>query len=191
MWILSKMRLWNCEFCQKQDFENVNFVKKQDFGNVNFMKNETLKLCIFAPVWEWDWPSCYQYKKCRLHKAKVEIGFSTEKNGSLTPLDGYRLIEYLENVHHHKQFWEVFRDRQGCLFGKFGIWYRQNKARNACNLSFVLLMRWRFCLWKLWFSLVIWKTCRSNAPFLKHSVWKLLKKVSFEFWSHILSAKNI
>ena len=143
---------------------------------MNFVKNETLKLCIFASLWEWDWPSCYQYKKCRLHKAKVEIGFSTEKNGSLTPLDGYRLIEYLENVHHHKQFWEGFWDQQGCLFGKFGIWYRQNKSRIAYILSFVFLMRWRFCLWKLWFSLVIWKTCRSNAPFLKHSVWKWYQK---------------
>ena len=25
MWILWKMRLWNCEFCEKWDFQNVNF----------------------------------------------------------------------------------------------------------------------------------------------------------------------
>ena len=25
MWILSKMRIWKCEFCQKWDFEHVNF----------------------------------------------------------------------------------------------------------------------------------------------------------------------
>ena len=25
MWILSKLRFWKCEFCQKWDFENVNF----------------------------------------------------------------------------------------------------------------------------------------------------------------------
>ena len=36
MWILSKMRVWNCEFCEKWDFENVNFVKKWEFENVNF-----------------------------------------------------------------------------------------------------------------------------------------------------------
>ena len=38
MWILSKIRLWNCEFCQKWDFENVNFVKSDKMWN-------------FAPVW--------------------------------------------------------------------------------------------------------------------------------------------
>ena len=39
MWILWKMRLCKCEFCEKWDFENVNF-----------MKNETLKMwfCIIA-----------------------------------------------------------------------------------------------------------------------------------------------
>ena len=61
LWILSNTRLWNCEFCQKWDFENVNFVKndiskmwilskmrlwnfefcqKWDFENVNFVKND-------------------------------------------------------------------------------------------------------------------------------------------------------
>ena len=29
LWILWKMRLWNCEFCQKWDFEIVNFVKNK------------------------------------------------------------------------------------------------------------------------------------------------------------------
>ena len=53
MWILWKMRLWKCEFCQKWDFENVNFVK-----------NETLKLwilskmrlckCEFCQKWEFQ-----------------------------------------------------------------------------------------------------------------------------------------
>ena len=27
MWILWKIRLWKCEFCQNWDFQNVNFVK--------------------------------------------------------------------------------------------------------------------------------------------------------------------
>ena len=36
-WILSKMRLWNCEFCQKWDFEIANFVK-----------NKILKLWFFG-----------------------------------------------------------------------------------------------------------------------------------------------
>ena len=30
MWILWKMRLWNCEFFEIWDFENVNFVKNED-----------------------------------------------------------------------------------------------------------------------------------------------------------------
>ena len=29
IWILWKMRLWNCEFCEKWDFENVNFMKNE------------------------------------------------------------------------------------------------------------------------------------------------------------------
>ena len=69
LWILSKMRLWKCEFCEKCDFENVNFVKnatlklwilwkmpfwkcefcqKCDFENVNFVKNKIFKMWIFG-----------------------------------------------------------------------------------------------------------------------------------------------
>ena len=72
MWILTKMRFWKCEFCQKWGFENVNFVKneilkmwilwkmrlwkcefcqKWDFENVNLVKNEILKMWISWKVW--------------------------------------------------------------------------------------------------------------------------------------------
>ena len=37
LWILWKMRFWNCEFCEKWDFEIVNF-----------MKNEALKMWILS-----------------------------------------------------------------------------------------------------------------------------------------------
>ena len=70
MWILWKMRLWKCEFCEKWDFENVNFVnneifkmwilwkmrlwncefcEKWDFQNVNFWINWgfLLKVCLW------------------------------------------------------------------------------------------------------------------------------------------------
>ena len=50
MWILWKMRLWQCEFCEKWDFanvENVNCVKNWDFKSVNFVKNEIFKVWIF------------------------------------------------------------------------------------------------------------------------------------------------
>ena len=61
MWILKKMRLWNCELFEKLDFEivnfvkneifeNVNFVKNEIFENVNFVENEILKLWIFWKV---------------------------------------------------------------------------------------------------------------------------------------------
>ena len=57
MWILWKMGFWNCEFCEKWDFEIVNFFEKCDFDNVpiqniyldaciknvNFVKNGILK----------------------------------------------------------------------------------------------------------------------------------------------------
>ena len=53
MWILWTMRHWNCEFCEKWDFENVNFVK-----------NEILKLwilwkmrfwnCEFCEIWDFE-----------------------------------------------------------------------------------------------------------------------------------------
>ena len=42
MWIVRKMRFWNCEFCEKWNFKNVNFVK-----------NETLKKCEFCEKWNW------------------------------------------------------------------------------------------------------------------------------------------
>ena len=69
MWILTnlrffktvnlwRMRLWNCEFCQKWDFEIVNFIKKWDYENENFVKNEQFwkrefwdKLRIFTLMW--------------------------------------------------------------------------------------------------------------------------------------------
>ena len=40
------MRLWQCEFCEKWDFEYVNFFEKWDFEKVNFVENENLKLWI-------------------------------------------------------------------------------------------------------------------------------------------------
>ena len=46
MWILSKMRLWNCEFCQKWDFEIVNFVKNEIFKMWIFFE----KMCNFASM---------------------------------------------------------------------------------------------------------------------------------------------
>ena len=58
MWILRKMMIEKCEFCEywdfeivhyeKWDFENVNFVKKWDYENVNFW----YKVRIFAPEWQ-------------------------------------------------------------------------------------------------------------------------------------------
>ena len=43
MWILLKMRLWNCEFC-----------KKLDFRNVNFGKHEILKMWILPKMRLWN-----------------------------------------------------------------------------------------------------------------------------------------
>ena len=69
MWFLWKMRFWNCEFCQKWDFEIVNFVEneilklwilskmrlwncefceKWGFVIVNFVKNDSFKMWIFG-----------------------------------------------------------------------------------------------------------------------------------------------
>ena len=47
MWILSKMRLQKCEFCQKWDFENVNFVK-----------NEIFKMWILSKMGLWNCEFC-------------------------------------------------------------------------------------------------------------------------------------
>ena len=55
MWMLWKMRFWNCEFCQKCDFEIVNFVKKCDFENVNFVKNATFKMWF---LWKMRFSKC-------------------------------------------------------------------------------------------------------------------------------------
>ena len=55
MWILWKMRLWKCEFCEKWDFENMNFVK-----------NETLKMWILWKMRLWKlWIlSKMRFSKC-------------------------------------------------------------------------------------------------------------------------------
>ena len=51
MWILWKMKLWKCEFCDKWDFKkNVNFVKNEIFKNVNFVKNEIFKVWIVGLI---------------------------------------------------------------------------------------------------------------------------------------------
>ena len=50
MWILSKMRLCNCEFCEKWDSANVNFVK-----------NVTLKLWILSKMWLWNCGFCQKW----------------------------------------------------------------------------------------------------------------------------------
>ena len=46
MWILWKIGLWKCEFCEKWDFENVNLVKNEILKILNFVKNEILKMWI-------------------------------------------------------------------------------------------------------------------------------------------------
>ena len=60
MWVLWKIRIWKCEFCEKWEFENMNFGKmtlwkcefceKWHFENVNFVKNETLKMWISSKL---------------------------------------------------------------------------------------------------------------------------------------------
>ena len=50
------MRFWNCEFCEKWDFQNVNLVKNENLKmwilwKMMFSKGEfSDKLRIFAPV---------------------------------------------------------------------------------------------------------------------------------------------
>ena len=50
MWILWKGTFWNCEFCEKEDFENVNFVKR-----------EILKMWIFGYIENFWFCSVYYY----------------------------------------------------------------------------------------------------------------------------------
>jgi len=75
MWILWKMRLWKCEFCENWDFEIVNLVKndivklwiwwkmrfwkcefseKWDFEIVNCVKIDILKLWILWKLRFWN-----------------------------------------------------------------------------------------------------------------------------------------
>ena len=72
MWILWKMRFWNCEFCEKWDFEIMNFVKKWDFGIVNFVKNEILlklrfwncEFCEKMRLWNCEFCEKWGLSKC-------------------------------------------------------------------------------------------------------------------------------
>jgi len=52
-WILWKMILWKCEFCEKKGFWKCEFCEKWDFENVNFVKIETLKFWILWKVGFW------------------------------------------------------------------------------------------------------------------------------------------
>ena len=81
MWILWKMWIWNCELCEKCDFENVNcvkdnvkVVKKWDFKNVNSVKNGISERWIFvkneiSERWickNWDFQYVNFWIKCGL-----------------------------------------------------------------------------------------------------------------------------
>ena len=82
MWILWKMSLWKCEFCQKWDFENVNFVKKWDFENVNFWINwGFLPQCQF-----WTFP-IFRSGLSKIHRKKNFGPFSNFLHISLLPLE--------------------------------------------------------------------------------------------------------
>ena len=64
MWILWKMRLWNCEFCQKWRYDKCGFCQKWGFQNVNFRMNlGFLPQCAISYFigwigWNWDWSTC-------------------------------------------------------------------------------------------------------------------------------------
>ena len=66
MWILWKMRLCKCEFCEKWDFANVNFVK-----------NETLKMWILWIMRLWIW-NCefYFWHKTYAIKGFKRVGWA-------------------------------------------------------------------------------------------------------------------
>ena len=55
MWILWKKRLWNCEFCEQWDFQNVNF-----------LKNVTLKMWILSILRFWKCEFCekWDFERC-------------------------------------------------------------------------------------------------------------------------------
>ena len=50
MWILWKMKLWKCEFCEKWEFEIVNFVK-----------NEIFKMWILWKIRLWNCEFCEKW----------------------------------------------------------------------------------------------------------------------------------
>ena len=50
LWILRKMWFWNCEFCEKQDFEIVNFVKNEIF-KLWFLWKMRFRKCEFCEKW--------------------------------------------------------------------------------------------------------------------------------------------
>ena len=97
MWILWKMKLWKCDFCENWSFENVNFVKnetlklwilwkmrlwnyefcqKWDFHNVNFVKNEDLKMWILSKMLS---SKCEFLDKLRIFAPVCNVGETNRK----------------------------------------------------------------------------------------------------------------
>ena len=67
MWVLWKMRLCKCDFCQKWGFENVNFVKNYHFEIVEFLD----KFRIFAQVCA-KWGIVYFFSTlCKIFEIKL------------------------------------------------------------------------------------------------------------------------
>ena len=64
MWILWKMRVWNCEFWRKCDFEIVNFEEnetlkmwilwKMIFWNCEFCEKIRFWKCVFCEKWDFE-----------------------------------------------------------------------------------------------------------------------------------------
>ena len=72
MWILWKIRLWNCKLCEKWDFKNVNFViieisKTRILWKLGFLKSDFLKMWIFQKMRNWKCEFC---EKMRLWKCE-------------------------------------------------------------------------------------------------------------------------
>ena len=58
MWILSNMRFWKCEFCEKWDFEIVNLVKNVILKMCILSKNVILKMWILSKMGFWKCEFC-------------------------------------------------------------------------------------------------------------------------------------
>ena len=136
MWILSKIRFWNCEFCQKWDFHNVNFwinwgflpqcgKKKSRWIFIFFTTKVQITFTVFFPVFP------------QLGSRKVAISLVLFKATQITGCN-FQVLQFFFALALLRSalvwFWQQ-RSREALKIGQFWTSSKKLPPRNRCLIG--------------------------------------------------------